>query len=127
MFNKELEDLKNKQTQMNDTMTEVKNTLEEIDSRKTQAEEQMSELEDRVMKITATGQNKEKRMKRNEDNFRDIWDNTKCTNIHIIEVPEGEEKEKGPEKICEDIMAEKYLNMRKETLKSRKHKELHTG
>lgn len=35
MFNKELEDLKNKQTQMNDTMTEVKNTLEEIDSRKT--------------------------------------------------------------------------------------------
>ena len=35
MFNGELEDLKNKQTQMNDTMTEVKNTLEEIDSRKT--------------------------------------------------------------------------------------------
>ena len=84
MFNRELEDLKNKQTQMNNTMTEVKNTLEEIDSRKTQAE--ISELEDRVMKITATGQNKEKRIKKNEDNFRDIWDNTKCTNIHIIEV-----------------------------------------
>ena len=33
MFNKELEDLKNKQTQMNNTMTEVKNTLEEINSR----------------------------------------------------------------------------------------------
>jgi len=35
MFNKELEDLKNKQTQMNNTMTEVKNTLEEINSRET--------------------------------------------------------------------------------------------
>lgn len=35
IFNKQLEDLKNKQTQMNNTMTEVKNTLEEIDSRKT--------------------------------------------------------------------------------------------
>jgi len=33
MFNKELEDLKNKQTKMNITMTEVKNTLEEINSR----------------------------------------------------------------------------------------------
>lgn len=35
MFNKELEDLKNKQTKMNITMTEVKNTLEEINSRET--------------------------------------------------------------------------------------------
>lgn len=60
MFNKQLEDLKNKQTQMNNTMTEIENTLEEIDSRKTQAE--ISELEDKVMKITVTGQNKEKRI-----------------------------------------------------------------
>ena len=34
----------------------------------------------------------------NEDSLRDLWDNIKCTNIHIIEVPEGEEREKAPEK-----------------------------
>ena len=28
-------------------------------------------------------------MKRNEDSLRDLWDNIKHTNIHIIEVPEG--------------------------------------
>ena len=33
---------------------------------------------------------------------RDLWDNIKCTNIHIIGLPEGEEREKGPEKIFED-------------------------
>ena len=42
-------------------------------------------------------------MKRNEDNLRDLWDNIKCTNIHIRGVPEGEEREKGPEKIFEEV------------------------
>ena len=43
-------------------------------------------------------QNKEKRMKRNENSLRDLWDNIKCTNIRIIGVPEGEEREKEPKK-----------------------------
>ena len=38
IFNKELEELKNKQTVMNDTITEIKNTLEGI-SGITEAEE----------------------------------------------------------------------------------------
>ena len=33
MFNKDLEELKNKQTEMNNTITEMKNTLEGINSR----------------------------------------------------------------------------------------------
>ena len=49
-------------------------------------------------------------MKRNEDSLRDLWD-SKCTNIPIIGVPEGEEREKGPEKICEEIIVEKFPNM----------------
>ena len=49
---------------MNNTKTEMKNTLEGINSRINAAEERVSELEDRVVEITATEQNKEKR---NED------------------------------------------------------------
>ena len=44
MFNKELDDLKNKQTKMNSTVSEVKNTLEGIKSRLTEAEEQIIEV-----------------------------------------------------------------------------------
>ena len=47
------------------------------------------------MEITATEQNKEKRMKRIEDSLRDLWDNTKRTNIQIIGVPKEKEKKKG--------------------------------
>ena len=91
---KHLEGLKNKQTEMDNTITEKKNTLEGINSRITEAEERISDLEDRMVEITATEQNKEKRMKRNGDSLRDHWDNIKCNNICIIGVPEGEEREK---------------------------------
>ena len=47
--------------------------------------------------------------------LREIWDNVKCTNIHIIGVPE-EEREKGTEKIFEEIIAENFPNMGKEPL-----------
>ena len=31
-------------------------------------------------------------MKRKEDSLRDLWDNVKRNNIHIIGSPEGEER-----------------------------------
>ena len=53
MFNKDLEELKNKQTEMTNTITEMKTTLEGINSRITEAEEQISGLEDRMVELTA--------------------------------------------------------------------------
>ena len=53
MFNKDLEELKNKQTEMNNTITEMKNTLLGINSRITEAEERISDLEDRMVEFTA--------------------------------------------------------------------------
>ena len=45
-FNKDLEELKNKQTVMNNTINEIKNSLEGIKSRITEAEEGISDLEE---------------------------------------------------------------------------------
>ena len=94
MFSKDLEELKVKQTELNNTITEIKNTLEGINNRITEAEERISDLEDRMGEFTAVEENKEKRMKRNEDSVRGLWDNIKCTNIHVIGIPEGEERER---------------------------------
>ena len=68
IFTKDLEELENKQTEMN-------NKQERINSRITEAEEWINDLEDRMVEITATEQNTEKRMKRNKDSLRDLWDN----------------------------------------------------
>ena len=99
---------------MNNTTTEMKNTLEGINNRITEAEERISELEDKMVEINAEEQNKEKRMKRIEDNLRDLWDNIKWAKIRIIGVPEDEEKKKGSEKIFEEIIVENFPNMGEE-------------
>ena len=98
MFNKDLEELKKKQTEMNNIITERKNTLEGINSRITEAKERIRDLEDRMVEFTAAEQNKEKRMKGNEDSLRDLWDNIKCNNIRIIGVPEEKRERKDPRK-----------------------------
>ena len=63
-FNKDLEELKTKQTMVNNTINEIKNSLEGINSRITEAEEWIHDLEDKIMEITTAEQNKEKRMKK---------------------------------------------------------------
>ena len=45
-FKKDLEELKSKQTMMNNTINEIENSLEGSNSRITEAEERISDLED---------------------------------------------------------------------------------
>ena len=66
---------------MDNTVTEIKNTLEETSSRIIEAVKSISELEDTMVEITKAEKNTDKGIKRNEDSFRDLWDNIKCKNI----------------------------------------------
>ena len=79
-INKDLDELKNKHAETNNTIIEIKNTLEGLNSRISEAEELISDLEDKMMEITSEEQNTVKRIKRTEDTLRD-WDNIKFTNI----------------------------------------------
>ena len=47
---------------MNNTITEMKNTLEGNNNKITEAEKRISELEDKMVEKTAKEQNEEKRM-----------------------------------------------------------------
>ena len=59
---------------------------------------------------------KKKDEKKNEDHLRDLWDNVKCTNVHIMGIPEGEKREKELEKISEGVIAENFPSIGKETV-----------
>ena len=61
LFNKDLEELKNKQSIMKNTTTEITNTLEGTNHKITEVEEHVSELEDRMVEITKTEYKKEKK------------------------------------------------------------------
>ena len=49
-----------------------------------------------------------------ENRFRELSESTKHNYIHIIGVPE-EEREKGAEKLFEEVKAESFPNLGKET------------
>ena len=51
----------------------------------------------------------------NENSLRDFLDNTKCSNICITEVPEGEDREKTAENVFDKLMARNFPNLKKET------------
>ena len=63
VFNKDLNELWNKQSTMNNTITNTKNTLEGNSSRVIEAEEWTSELGHKRVEITVEEQNKGKRRK----------------------------------------------------------------
>ena len=92
----------------------MKTTLEGNNSRITEAKERISDLKDTMVEFTAVEQTKEKTMKRNEDSLRDLWDNIKCNSIRTTGDPEGEERQKGHEKIFEEIIVENFPNMGKQ-------------
>ena len=74
MFNKDLEELRNKQTEMN-------NTLEGINRRITS---RISDLEDRMVENHCHKTECRKKNEKHEDSLRVLWDNIKRINIHII-------------------------------------------
>ena len=67
-----------------------------------------------MVKINEAESKKEKVIKRNENNLRDLWENTKCPKVQIIGVPEEKDKNKGHEKLLEEIIVENFCKMGKE-------------
>ena len=67
-----------------------------------------------MVEINEAERKKEERIKRNVDNLRDLCNNVKHPNIQIIGVPEEEDKNKGCEKILEEIIVENFPKMGKE-------------
>ena len=97
---------------MTNAFTETKSTLKGTNSRITEAKDMISEVENRMVEINS--QKGKKKKETNEDNLRDLWDNIKHPNIRITGVPEEDDKNKGHEKILEEIVVENFPKMGKE-------------
>ena len=77
--NKDLEELKSKHTETNNTIMKLKILQKETIAEYLKQKNEISELEDKMVEITSEEQNKVQRMKRTEDSLRDLWDNIKHT------------------------------------------------
>lgn len=53
-------------------------------------------------------------MKKRRQYLTALWKLTMLANLHIIEIQKGEEREKGAQRLCEEIMSENFLKLVKD-------------
>ena len=106
--------IKKIQSEIMDTLIEIKNNLQRNKSRVDKAENEINDWEDEEAKNNQSEQQEEKRILKNEDSISSLWDNFNRSNTHIIRVPEGEETEQEIGNLFEKIMKENFANLVKE-------------
>ena len=78
-----------------------------------EVENQINDLEHKEARNNQSEPQEEKEIHENEDSVSSLWDNFKCSNIHIMGVP-GKEKEQDNGNLFEKIMKETFPNLVKE-------------
>ena len=114
-LSEDLNSMKKIQSEMKDALIETKNNLQGNNSRMDEAKNQINDLEHEEAKNNHSEQQEEKRIQKNEDSISRLWDNFESSNIHIIGVPEGEEKDQEIGNLSEKkIVKENFPNLMKE-------------
>ena len=104
---------------MKDSLIEIKNNLQGNISRVDEAENQINDLEPKEVKKkkkntqNPSEQQDKTRIKKNEDSISRLQDICKHSNIHVIGVPEREEKKQETGHLFEKMMKENFLNLMK--------------
>ena len=94
--------------------TEIKQNTQGTNSEVKETGTQINDLEQKEEINIQAEHNEETRIPKDKERLRNLWDNFKCSNIRIIEVPEREEEDKEIENFFEKIMKENFLNLSKE-------------
>lgn len=89
-----------KVTKLKNIIAELKNTRG-IQQQPRGSRKRMSDLEVSAMELNKQSRKNKKNNFKSEDNLRDLWDNMKWNNFHIIGVSEGEERQKEAENLFE--------------------------
>ena len=80
--------------QMKDTQNEIKQNIQGTNSDRKEARTQNNDLEqNKKNKLPSRRKGRNKNSKKNEEKLRNLWANLKCSDIQIIWVPEGEQKQ----------------------------------
>ena len=69
----------------------------------------MSDIEDKLMAKRETEGKRDRQLKDHKVRLREINNSLRKKNLHLIGVPEGAEKDRGPEYVFEQILAESFL------------------
>ena len=108
-------EFRSNQAEIKNQLNEMQSKLEVLMTRVNDVEGRVSDIENKLMARTEAEEKREKQLKDHEERFREINDSLRRKNLHIIGVPEKAEWNRGPESIFEQIIAENFPNLGRET------------
>ena len=108
-------EFRSNQAEIKNQLNEMQSKLEVVMMRVNEVEESVSDIEDKLMARKETEEKREKQLKDHEDRLREKYDNLRRKNLRLIGVPEGAERDRGPETVFEQIIAENFPNFGRET------------
>ena len=80
-----------------------------------EVEERVSDIKDELMAKRETEEKRDRQLKDQEDRLREINNSLRKKNLLVIRVPEGADRDRGPEYVFEQILAENFPNLGRET------------
>ena len=101
--------------EIKNSMSQMQAKLETLMARVTEAEERISELEDGLVEEKTKIESGLKKIHTQEGRLREITDSMKRSYVRIIGIPEGLEKNKGLEERFEQIVAENFPDLARES------------
>ena len=102
-------EFRSNQADIENELNDMQSNLEVLTMRVNKLEEQVSDMEYKLMTRRETEEKREKQLKDHEDRLKEINDSLRRKNLHLIGVPKGAERERGPEYVFEQIIAENFL------------------
>ena len=116
---KELKDFmtakfRSKKAKIKNQLNEMQSKLEVLMTRVNEVEDRVSDIEDKLMARKEAVEKREKQLKDHEESLREINDSLRRKNLRIIGIPEITERDRGPESIVEQIIAENLANSGRE-------------
>ncbi|KAF0876267.1 LORF1 protein, partial [Crocuta crocuta] len=108
-------ELKNSCDEFKNAINEMQNKMEASNARTEEAERTISHLKDTITEKEEAEKKRDKLTQEHKRRVQELSDTIKQNNIHTIGIPEEEERGKGSEGVLEQIIAENFPNLRKET------------
>ena len=93
----------------------MQSKLEVLKMRVNEVEERVSDIEDKLMAKRETEEKRDRQLKDQEDRLKEINDSLRKKNLCVNAVPDGAKRDRGPEYVFEQILAENFPNLGRET------------
>ena len=108
-------EFRSNQAEIKNQLNEMQSKLEVLTTRVKEVEERVSDIEDKLMAKRETEEKRYRQLRDQEDRLREINDTLRKKNLCVIGVPEGAKMDREPEYVFEQIIAENFPNLGRET------------